>query len=232
MLKALLLVPREGDAPETSGVVEGPRSSTENRASEPASTSRPRPFRLEIQPLAPAAASERDRSARHGASAERLGFELSVVTSARAGDGQYGLGLAVLPVFRVEDWLAGLELSAQSYVTETAEPSAPLEVAGLIGRRLRFDAVSLDLIAGPGVVVQSESSVETGPAGVRRQSMTGVVPRLLVKSHMGFAERSVLRGFVGIEGEVGPPQSDASFGPPLPPMWVMGLALGATVGTR
>jgi hypothetical protein len=61
------------------------------------------------------------------------------------------------------------------------------------------------------------------------------VARLLLGARLGFSPRSVLRTFVGIDGELGPSRSSAAVegntSSPRMPTYTVGLALGATVGT-
>jgi hypothetical protein len=57
---------------------------------------------------------------------------------------------------------------------------------------------------------------------------------LLLGARWGFAPRSALRTFVGIDGELGPARGDPD-SPPMSarlPVFSLGLALGGTVGTR
>ena len=60
------------------------------------------------------------------------------------------------------------------------------------------------------------------------------LPRLLVSSRLTFRAHAALRTFVQLDGEIGRPRSSAN---PVPdqadlPAWTVGLAIGATVGTR
>jgi hypothetical protein len=62
---------------------------------------------------------------------------------------------------------------------------------------------------------------------------------LLVGARLGFAPRSVLRAFVGFEGEIGPSQGSDDpaelerneVSSPRLPRYSAGLVVGATVGT-
>ena len=167
--------------------------------------------------------------------ADRRGIEFSVVTGARAGDGQFSVNLGLLSFLELAGFLAGLEARADSYTAENALPYETFEAIALFGRRVHFKAVALDFIAGPGVVLEQGSTVESGPAGESSESTFGVVPRLVFGSHVNFPARSVVRTFFGIEGEVGPAAvtgGDERVGSPRLPVWMVGLALGATVGTR
>jgi hypothetical protein len=61
------------------------------------------------------------------------------------------------------------------------------------------------------------------------------VPRLLLGARVNFSALSTLHTFVGIDGELGPPRAgDGGDIPDAPrlPVWTLGLALGATVGTQ
>jgi hypothetical protein len=62
----------------------------------------------------------------------------------------------------------------------------------------------------------------------------GTVPRALLGAHLIFGARSSFRTFIGVDGEFGPanapgdnPSSESRL-----PVWTVGLALGATVGTQ
>lgn len=166
---------------------------------------------------------------------ERLGVELSLVTGARAGDGQTSVGLGALSFVDLWGWLAGFGGRADSYVVPEGEPRATLELAAFFGRRFRFENVALDVIAGPALALEGESTVETGPAGEHSEITEGPVPRLRLASHLHFSPRSALRTFVGIDGQLGPADAPGVHEPnqkrPLP-TWMVGVALGATVGTR
>jgi hypothetical protein len=59
-----------------------------------------------------------------------------------------------------------------------------------------------------------------------------VLPRVVLASHLSFAERSPVRGFIGFEGEFGPGGRQTENDTARLPAWMAGIALGATVGTR
>jgi hypothetical protein len=109
---------------------------------------------------------------------------------------------------------------------------------------------ALDLTLGPAVAMRGIAGQETEsrptegsvpPPMVRPlqpppEPSPGPVPRLLLGARFGFTPRSVLRTFVGFDGELGPARSangsvlardDSS----RMPVYTVGLALGATVGT-
>jgi hypothetical protein len=230
VLEALLVLPRD-DA--RAADVE----SIEASKAPPTSENRARPQQL------PAPRDELDES--RADAGDRRGIEFSVVTGARAGDGQYSVNLGLLSFLELAGFLAGLEGRVDSYTAANAVPYETFEAMALFGRRFHFNAADLDFVAGPAVVLQGTSTVvesgpatstgESGAAVERTESTSGVVPRLVLGTHLGFPARSVLRTFVGVEGEVGPPanaRGDERLRPPRLPVWMVGIALGATVGTR
>jgi hypothetical protein len=176
-----------------------------------------------------------------------LRIELSIVSEARAGDGATSLGLGALAFVDISEWLVGFEGRADRYRYEDARPSgSALELAALAGRRIPFGSFALDLVAGPAVALGETSTVVIsrsipapvgGAEDVFQESSTDrtTVPRLLLKAHIGFGARSVVRGFVGLDGELGPsgapPARELDDHAQRLPSWTVGLALGATVGT-
>jgi hypothetical protein len=178
----------------------------------------------------------------------QLGFELSVISGARIGDGQFGYGAGALSFLEVKSWLIGFEGRADGYRSiNGSDPETALELAILAGKRFDFGSVALDLSAGPGVAMkgvafsQSESvPVLSMPAPAplmrpRSEPSSGPVARLLVGARLGFSPRSIFRTFIGIDGEWGPSREPGAFvedvSSPRMPRYTVGLALGATVGT-
>jgi hypothetical protein len=106
----------------------------------------------------------------------------------------------------------------------------------LVGRRFRFEDAALDLAAGPAAAMQGTSTFETRSAttgNTLTESSSSTVPRLLLGARVSFSALSTVHTFVGIDGELGPPRAGAELpGAPRLPVWTLGLALGATVGTR
>lgn len=178
-----------------------------------------------------------------------FGIELSAITGARIGDGQFGVGAGVLSVLELGGWLVGFEGRADGYrPIAGGDPETVLELAALGGKRFDLGNVSLDLTAGPGMAMDGNAISESetrrvnmadaemdGPTPtpfVMRDSHSGPVPRLLIGARLGFSPRSVLRTFLGLDGEFGPTQganSDKRDGSL--PRFALGLAFGATVGT-
>lgn len=198
--------------------------------------------------LAESTRAERGTPPPVGDATSRLGVELSVVTGARLGDGQAGIGVGALSFFRVNGWLLGFQGRADSYRRLLGgDPETALELALLTGRRFDLGGVTLDLTAGPGVamkgfalgsVVVERSSVNMdgamAPAPLPQEdAKTGPVPRLLLGARIGLGPRSVFRTFFGFDGELGPARQANDAGPYSSrlPTYTLGLALGATVGT-
>lgn len=220
VLEALLLVPRRPSPPP---------SESEPSPSPPASSLRAVPAAVSL------ATSERDATKPSREAPPRsFGIELSVATGARIGDGQTSVGVGAMSFLDVAGWLVGFAGRADQYGLAGGPEGGALELAALGGRRFWFRTVALDLIGGPAVAVQGNSFSRSGPDGSREEHTSGSEPRLLFGARLNLAARSVLRTFVGIDGEVGVVSaSDAN--PPIDvhrlPDWTLGLAVGATVGT-
>jgi len=192
--------------------------------------------------------SDRDVPATPAPAVRNLGFELSALTGARIGDGQYGLGAGALSSVEVKSWLVGFEGRADGYQpTGGGDLVTALELGALAGKRLYLGGVALDLVAGPAVVMTGIGPGETrtapangtgatGATAPPPRSQPGPVPRLLVGARVNLGPRSLFRTFVGIDGELGPRGEAPPEGPsPVParlPAYTVGLAVGATVGTR
>jgi hypothetical protein len=223
-LEALLLVPEHRSPPEAA-------------APEPAAE----------QLRAPPTEAVRDRAPSWQLPAHQPGhlrIELSVGGGARIGDGQTVVGLGAFSCVEIFGWLVGLDGRIDRYHKLDGSPSeGALRLAFLGGRRFWFDNVALDVVAGPGAVLQGTEVVEahsssTGTTFTR--SSTAAAPRLVLGSRLSFGARSTLHTFLGVDGEVGPgsaPHPDVPFhapdGPVIEhrlPTWTVGLALGATVG--
>lgn len=181
--------------------------------------------------------------------ARQLGFELSVITGARAGDGQFGYGVGALSFLEIKSWLVGFEGRADGYRSIAGgDPETALELAVLAGKRLNWGNLALDLTLGPGVAMKGLAFSDTRvvqasnmsspppppPPGVGEPS-SGPVARLLLGARLGFSPRSTFRTFIGFDGEIGPARApgaaDEVVSSPRMPTYTVGLALGATVGT-
>jgi hypothetical protein len=226
-LQALLLVPerpRPTSSPDSEPVVPAPRPA-------PPSTQKPG---LD-QGFAPPP----------GDTTRKLGIELSIITGARVGDGQFGAGAGVLSFLELHGWLIGFEGRADGYrPIDGGDPETALELGVLAGRRFDLGRVAVDLTAGPAVamtgmgvsridVARMESATPKSSSSAPQEQETGPVPRLLLGARVGFSPRSVFRTFLGVDGEVGPgtgPENGFNTSGRLPE-FAIGLALGATVGT-
>jgi hypothetical protein len=235
-LQALLLVP------------EHPRAASAPTGTRPFAKTARRTRRPVRAPMRPTIEAENDAGEGLGSvstnSGTGFGIELSVIAGARIGDGQASLGLGAQSFLDFSGWLLGFGGRADDYQRLSGGPSdAALELGVLVGKRMRFPAVTLDVVAGPGVAINGAMSdrevlaVEM-PAGQRppppAESGSGLVPRLLAGARVGFSPRSILRTFVGVEAALGPGRAEdgLSVDSPRLPNWTLGLALGATLGTR
>ena len=239
-LEALLLVPRP---------VAAPLGAATSAPSIPASAPT-----LAVQVIAipvvavHAPVPERDemetRRASHPPS--RLRIELSVLTDARIGDGRKSVGLGALSLLDIGGWLVGFEGRADRDQRIGGGAGAALELAALGGRRFRFQNLALDFVGGPAVALRGAgtgiavaptrpgASPDPGAASRSSPSDVGIVPRVLFGAHLVVGARSPFRTFIGLDGEFGPanaPGDNLSDESRLP-VWTVGLALGATVGTR
>jgi hypothetical protein len=172
-----------------------------------------------------------------------LGIELSVLSGARIGDGQASVALGALSFLDFSGWLLGFEGRVDRYyLLSGGPPEAAIELGVLLGKRLRFPTVTLDVVAGPRVAIKGEISdseiIAVDMPSARRsepaESSSGLVPRLLAGARLSFNPRSVFRTFVGVEAAFGPARADDSENPDSTrlPHWTLGLALGASLGTR
>jgi hypothetical protein len=174
-----------------------------------------------------------------------LRVELSLEAGARFGDGQSSVGVGALSFLDLSAWLVGFEGRLDRY-RKLAGPSAgdaqgppdgaaaALELAVLGGRRVRLDGLALDFLLGLAAAVQGTTTSQTQtPTGTITRSSSSDVPRLLLASRLNVGARSTVHTFVSIDGELGPTRAggDVVPGAPRLPIWTLGLALGATVGT-
>jgi hypothetical protein len=209
----------------------------------------PAPPPVRVQTQRP---SERDTLLEQPTKRRESGFELSVVSGARVGDGQYGYGAGVLSFIELKRWLIGFQGRADGYRSLSgSDPETALALAVLLGRRFEVRDYALDLTAGPALALRGASFSETRAVSVQAGSAqppgapmatppqerdVGAVPRLVLGARLGFSPRSVFRTFIGLDGELGPSRSgDVAQGfenSGLMPAYTVGLSLGATLGTR
>ena len=135
-LEALLLVPQRSARAQVAAV--------EPSASGPPASSLPAPPSVTSPPAARPVPSDprpvRDRDASSASpgprrpSPSRLRIELSVITGARMGDGQVGVGLGAFSLLDLSRWLVGFEGRADRYKT-LASGVAGVGRAGARGAR-------------------------------------------------------------------------------------------------
>jgi hypothetical protein len=168
----------------------------------------------------------------------RLGFELSLLAGARAGDGQLGAGVGVMSLLESSGWLLGFLGRVDQYQPFAGGGGEMALALGLLGgRRLDFGGVALDVTAGPAVATRGIAISETevvevdamAPPPPPPEAEPGPEPRLLVGARLGFTPRSVFRTFIGLDGELGPSLSTSK---DELPGFAAGVVFGATVGTR
>ncbi len=232
-LEALLLVPQpiETLKPLASESSE-PSPPVANPASPPA-----RVAALGATGVDPAVAV-RDVSVPSAHASSHLRIELSVATGARVGDGQMSVGLGALSFLDLSGWLVGFEGRVDRYRMLGPSPTdgGALELAVLAGRRFRFRNVAVDLVGGPAAGLQGTASFtsQSASGNTLSESSSSTVPRLLVDTRVTFGALSTLRTFIGVDADFGPPRAGGIDVPGAPrlPVWTLGLALGATVGTQ
>lgn len=174
--------------------------------------------------------------------ATRLGLEFSLATGTRAGDGHLGVALGALTSFDIDGWLLGLEGTAAQYKRiDSGRTASSLVLAVLGGRRFRFEAPSrptMDVAIGPALAVRGVGTysvrAQAGSTGGEQPPAPDDGPwiRLVGGTRMNFRSRSLVRPFVGVDGEIalGTWAAAPAIGAPRPPAWTMGAVFGATVG--
>jgi hypothetical protein len=130
-------------------------------------------------------------------------------------------------------WLAGIAFRVDEYMATGAVPEDMPAVAPVAGRRFRFTGATLDVTAGPLMATAEQVVVERGPNGERRETRTGGWTRALLSAQVTLLPRSLVRPFLALDGEVQLARApegviESGLGNP---DWMVGLALGATLGT-
>jgi len=165
-----------------------------------------------------------------------VGVLFSIGGGARMGDGQSSGNLGAMVSVRVSDWLVGVDGRVVSYEVPEGDriPQSAVELTAFGGHRFGEGRLAFDLLLGPTLIVQQNDEVAIEPRGERHSDTSSrVVPRLFFGSRLTLGARSVLSGFVGIEGAAGPSggsQGGASFSATPLPMWQLGFVVGASVG--
>ncbi len=222
-LEALLLLPHT--QPLTAAAEPRPTSTAAPR---PRARSRPaRWLGVQERPI-PAGPSEID--------ADRTGIDVALAADARLGDGRTALGLGVLALFEASGWLSGTRVRTSEYMDGSVRaPSSSfttIELAALAGRRVRFEGLALDLVAGPAVAIEMGKRTETELAPSKEpESPSSSLARFVASGHLEFAPRSTFRPFAGLEAELGAVGDEAAGGAFELPVWMVGVALGLATGT-
>jgi hypothetical protein len=229
-LEALLLVP-EGEVPAGE------------------SAPPPTPARTTFEPRAVEARNDGGRLAPGGGAASvpesrpsRFSVELSLGAGMHRGDGQTSEGLGASSLLDASGWLVGFTGRLDRYGADPAgggDPPKALEVGALGGRRVRLGAFNLDFVGGPALALRgsmgaavtrvvSQGMASTPPMPAPGQGFT---PRLVLGGRLTLGARSIVRTYVGVDGEMGdsgpiPPGSVRGL-----PLWTVGFTVGATVGT-
>jgi hypothetical protein len=248
-VEALLLVPQTPPEPESStAVAPAPASDPTSAPAQAPLPAAPTPREVAVVTTASSVASRDAPSSEPTQTSGHMRIELSVATGARVGDGQAGVGVGALSFLDLSGWLVGFAGSLDGYraLSGAPESSGALELALLGGRRFRFGTMALDLAGGLAAALQGTTTMKSSTAPRDSGAGTGAppqtvyatssstVPRLLLEVRLVSGALSTFRTFVGIDGDFGPARSpDASLLPEAPrlPLWTVGLALGATVGT-
>jgi hypothetical protein len=172
----------------------------------------------------------------------RFNVELSLAVGMHMGDRQTSEGLGASSLLDISGWLAGFTGRLDRYGADPAgggDPPKALEVGALAGRRVRLGSFNLDFVGGPALALRASMGVKMtrvatgGMANTAMVSSTsqGFVPRLVLGARLTVGAGSVVRTFVGVDGEAGsagpiPPASIRGL-----PLWTVGFTVGATVGT-
>jgi hypothetical protein len=242
---ALRAVSRPEDVvPTIEALVVLPRVEAGAPAAPPVSATRPPDAAARVVAPSPAPVVSASAAATNGVGDEpgRFRLEFSLVTGARAGDGQVGVSLGALTLVDVSGWLVGFEAAASGYdAVGGGAGSSALAAAVVGGRRLWLDGLAVDVTAGPAVAVRgigstvvSRTADGSGGGAAPPPIDDGPWPRLLCGARVTFRPHSPVRAFAGMDGELalGRGPADVPSGPLRLPAWTIGVVLGATVGTR
>jgi hypothetical protein len=228
VLDALLLVPESPAsteaATETSPLA-ATELSTEEAFSHPPATPKDEPADRVLEPEpadTPNEATDETRS--------RVSVELGALGDVRAGDLPSTFALGVRPMVRLWRVLLGAELRARGSSEGTAA-----EFSALVGYRFPVGSLELDVLAGPYAEIPGDTRAsEPAPPTMEREIRSEDGPSLYFGTHLRFAPTKTLSGFAGLEATVGVVSPDESGvnRPTDSNVWMGGVVLGATVGTR
>jgi hypothetical protein len=170
-----------------------------------------------------------------------LGYEFSLATQARVGDDQLSVGFGATSVLEVASVLVGLAARVESYKFANGGSLTPaLELAAIGGYRFRVKGYALSVYGGPAWTRLQVSSSSIAPAGSRVSPPAPdvseeFVPRFCLGARFDFWPRAVVRTFVNFDGVIGPAGRTAEGVPAGSvsrlPVWMVGIGVGATLGT-
>jgi hypothetical protein len=231
-IEALLLLPRASEP-----AIESPVEAPAPPAARPTLV-------VDARQVASPAIEAQSSTPPPGAPPSRLRIELSITLSAHVGDGQKAAGVGAMSLLDIAGWLVGFDGRADRYdgTGSAPAPMGALEIGVLGGRRFRSRDLAFDLVAGPALALRGGSGSTVAPVQsgsmmntvMQSSSREALVPRLRLGGRLTFRARSVVRTFLGVDGEVG---DVGPIGPgPLGethglPAWTVGLAVGVAVGT-
>lgn len=223
-LEALLLLPDAGAGDSRGAPQSAPPPRTEPEGS-------PANDRAIVLAAAPAPSTDRPAPFR---------IELALAAEARAGTGWLGAGAGVASFLDIAHWLVGFQGRIDRYQSPaTGAHAVALELIALGGHRFGLGrSCTLDLAGGPALALHGSTTlvVQMTSTGITRSqtSSNEGLPRVVLGSRLTFGRQSLLRTFVQVDADIGRPGSGTAPSPDEAglPAWTVGLALGATLGTR
>lgn len=150
----------------------------------------------------------------------RFGAELAAGTGVRTGD-RAGYGVGGTFLFSIDTLLVGAQVRYDAYRGPAVDHGTSIDLVA--GKRLRFEPVTVDLLAGAGSRIDHVGDV---PVPVFTRAMPALVdpahdessPEATVSVRVNLRATSIFRGFIAADGAIGT-------------AWSAGLSLGAAVGT-
>jgi hypothetical protein len=160
--------------------------------------------------------------------------EGSLAVTARTGGAQSaGAGVGAGIVLDMNAWLFGLNGRVERYDGAQAGAHVGTQVLSLTavaGRRVRAGFASVDFFGGAGIA-SVFATEPNAPQRLRPDAQTDAwagtvnVPQLVLGTRLTLGARSLVRVFVGLDGEMRPGTPDGETA------WSIGGSLGLTVGS-
>lgn len=174
-----------------------------------------------------------------------VGVELDALAGVRVGD-LTGVGVGLASFLELRGWLVGVQGRVDSYgdVFGEGDVVSAIEAAPLVGRRLDFGSVALDLVGGLGLMTTgSRVQEDVSPSGRQRIEEDAVDPRALASARLVLGARRATRFFLAVDASAGPVSDRATVPRPAAPMLgipnnpavpvaTLGFAIGGALGTR